>query len=82
MAAARILIVEDEPQLRALLRLYLEREGYQVTDAGDGRSALAAFEAAGYKTFELTPDGPSEVRGNVRPLQNLFACPSEIFTTL
>ena len=44
--------------------------------------ALAAFEAAGYKTFELTPDGPSEVRGNVRPLQNLFACPSEIFTTL
>ena len=33
---ASILIVEDEPQLRALLRLYLEREGYRVTDAGDG----------------------------------------------
>src|SRR6266487_2073364 len=47
MAAARILIVEDEPQLRALLRLYLEREGYQVADAGDGRSAVAAFEADG-----------------------------------
>jgi DNA-binding response OmpR family regulator len=47
MAGARILIVEDEPQLRALLRLYLEREGHQVTDAGDGRSALAAFEADG-----------------------------------
>jgi|SRR5579859_3800085 len=44
---ARILIVEDEPRLRALLRLYLEREGYAVTDAGDGRSALAAFEADG-----------------------------------
>jgi DNA-binding response OmpR family regulator len=44
---ARILIVEDEPQLRALLRLYLEREGHQVTDVADGPSALAAFEREG-----------------------------------
>ena len=44
---ARILIVEDEPQLRGLLRLYLERAGYAVTDAGDGASALAAFAADG-----------------------------------
>lgn len=43
---ARILVVEDEPQLRALLRLYLEREGHVVTDAGDGPAALAAFDAA------------------------------------
>ena len=46
-ARARILVVEDEPRLRALLRLYLEREGYEVTDAGDGRSALASYEEAG-----------------------------------
>jgi DNA-binding response OmpR family regulator len=39
---ARILVVEDEPQLRSLLRLYLEREGYLVADAGDGPTALAA----------------------------------------
>ena len=44
---ARILIVEDEPQLRALLRLYLEREGYRVTDAGDGAAAVAAFDERG-----------------------------------
>jgi DNA-binding response OmpR family regulator len=44
-APARILVVEDEPQLRGLLRLYLEREGYRVTDAGDGPAALAAFDA-------------------------------------
>lgn len=44
---ARILVVEDEPQLRALLRLYLERDGHRVTDAGDGRAALAAFDADG-----------------------------------
>jgi DNA-binding response OmpR family regulator len=47
MASARILIVEDEPQLRGLLRLYLERAGYAVSDAGDGAAALAAFAADG-----------------------------------
>jgi DNA-binding response OmpR family regulator len=45
-ATATILVVEDEPQLRGLIRLYLEREGYRVTDAGDGPTALAAFDAA------------------------------------
>ncbi|MGH2446277.1 MAG: response regulator transcription factor [Candidatus Limnocylindria bacterium] len=44
---ARILVVEDEPQLRGLLRLYLEREGHHVTDAGDGPTALAAYDADG-----------------------------------
>ena len=43
----RILVVEDEPQLRALLRLYLERDGYVVTEAGDGAAALAAYDAEG-----------------------------------
>ncbi len=47
MSGARILIVEDELQLRGLLRLYLERDGHQVTEAGDGPSALAAFDADG-----------------------------------
>jgi DNA-binding response OmpR family regulator len=45
--SARILVVEDEPQLRSLLRLYLERDGHQVTDAGDGPAASAAFDADG-----------------------------------
>jgi len=44
---ARILIVEDEPQLRGLMRLYLERDGHRVTDAGDGPTALAAYDADG-----------------------------------
>ena len=47
IAPARILVIEDEPQLRGLLRLYLERDGHRVTDAGDGPSALAAFDADG-----------------------------------
>ena len=31
IAPARILVVEDEPRLGELLRLYLERDGYAVT---------------------------------------------------
>jgi len=47
MTAARILVVEDEPRLRELTRLYLEREGHRVTDCGDGTSALAAYDREG-----------------------------------
>jgi two-component system response regulator RegX3 len=39
----RILIVEDEESLADSVRYNLEREGYQVTVAGDGREALDRF---------------------------------------
>lgn len=36
----RVLIVEDEPPIRELLRLHLGHAGYAVDEAADGRSAL------------------------------------------
>jgi len=36
-----VLIVDDDPDLRALLRRMLEREGYRVSEADNGRVALA-----------------------------------------
>jgi two-component system, OmpR family, response regulator len=36
----KILIVDDDPRLRDLLRLALERAGYSVITASDGRQAL------------------------------------------
>lgn len=42
MSSARILVVDDEAQIRELVRLYLEREGYVVRGCGDGPSALDA----------------------------------------
>lgn len=45
IAPARILVVEDEPRLGELLRLYLERDGYEVTVVGDGRAAITAIDA-------------------------------------
>ncbi len=44
VARARILVVEDEPRLGELLRLYLEREGYEVSVVEDGRAAIEAFD--------------------------------------
>lgn len=40
MAKARILIAEDEPALRDVLRMQLELEEYEVIEAHDGRQAL------------------------------------------
>ena len=37
---ATILIVDDDPKIRDLLRLYVEREGHRVVAAGDGPAAL------------------------------------------
>lgn len=45
MMPQRILIVDDEPQLQKAIRAYLEREGYAVESALDGRAALDAAAA-------------------------------------
>jgi diguanylate cyclase (GGDEF)-like protein len=39
-----VLIVDDETFIRTQLRLALEREGYQIAEAKDGREALIAFQ--------------------------------------
>lgn len=39
-----ILVVDDEATIREVLRRYLEREGYRVSEAGDGSQALRAIE--------------------------------------
>lgn len=39
--AYTILIADDEKEIRELLRLYLEKDGYHVLEAADGRSAVA-----------------------------------------
>lgn len=41
-----LLLIEDDDQIRLALRLALEDEGYEVRDAPDGRSGLAAFHSS------------------------------------
>ena len=42
---AKILVVDDEPAIRRLLRNTLTRAGYEVVEAGDGRAALQVAAA-------------------------------------
>lgn len=36
----RILVVDDEERIRRLLKMYLEKEGYEIDEAEDGETAL------------------------------------------
>jgi CheY-like chemotaxis protein len=40
---ARILIIDDEPQIRSMLRLMLERVGYEVAEAPDGIEGIRRY---------------------------------------
>lgn len=42
MTGELILLVDDEPNIIELAQLYLEREGYRIITATDGKAALAA----------------------------------------
>ena len=43
--AVSVLIVEDDRNIAELLQMYLEKEGYAVTTAGDGGQGLAKYRA-------------------------------------
>ena len=48
--AQRILIADDEPDIRSVLALYLENAGYEVAEAADGQEAL---EVLGSQAIDL-----------------------------
>lgn len=45
MATGKILIVDDDRNICELLRLYIEKEGFETATANDGRAALAMFDS-------------------------------------
>lgn len=46
----RVLVADDDPQMRRLVRAVLEREGIQVTEASDG---LDAIDLVGQQQYDL-----------------------------
>ena len=92
--SARILVVDDEASLRELLRIVLEREGYQVIDAATYREAA---QLLGQEEFDLVicdivlPDGNGldllRAHHAVRPNTNFamitaHATPAHLLTSL
>jgi DNA-binding response OmpR family regulator len=45
VSGAKILIVEDHPTMREAMRLVLEHEGFEISEAADGASALESIQA-------------------------------------
>lgn len=48
-----ILIVDDDAEIRQLLRLYLEKNGLQATTVGDGRAMWRALDGASFDLIVL-----------------------------
>ena len=44
MKDSKILVVEDEPSIREVVSLYLERAGFEVSSVGDGQEAMRALQ--------------------------------------
>jgi DNA-binding response OmpR family regulator len=45
-AVAKVLIVDDEPNIREVVSLYLRRDGHEVVSAADGEEALEFFRTS------------------------------------
>ncbi len=88
MSGELILLVDDEANILQLARMYLEREGYQVTACGDGITALQAVQGQkpdlmvldvmlpGLDGFEICRRLRSS--GNDLPIIMLTACDEDL----
>src|ERR687887_1974506 len=84
MAGEVILVVEDNPITRKMIRYALETEGYDVVDAGSGQSAL---DAAGARRPDLLildyvlPDSDGlALLADVRRLTQIPGLPAIVIT--
>mgnify|MGYP000064797444 CR=1 FL=1 len=91
---ARILIAEDDEDLRLLLRLVVQRAGHEVEGVGDGVAALRAITRGGYDLVVLDNMMPGmtglevlrackDITGAARPVMPiLIFCSQIVVTTL
>ena len=49
----RVLIVDDEPQIRTVLRAYLEADGFEVAEVGTGADTLRELTRLGARPFDV-----------------------------
>jgi two-component system, OmpR family, response regulator ResD len=79
MAHETVLVIEDEPAIRDLLRLHLGLAGFTITEAADGRAGLTLGRAERFDVviLDVMPPGldgvtcaarcPRKARAAIRP---------------
>jgi len=71
----KILVVDDERKIRDLVRLYLEKEGFTVGEAEDGRKALDLYQDGQWNLIVLDLMMPGidgwEVCKEIRRISNI-----------
>src|SRR5262249_17991982 len=55
-AAMNVLLVDDEPMMRKMVKLTLEKRGFQVFDSPNGKDALCLLSSEGQKIEVLVTD--------------------------
>jgi DNA-binding response OmpR family regulator len=75
----RVLIVDDEPQIRTVLRAYLEADGFDVAEVGTGADALSELSRTGGAPIDVVlldiglPDvGGLDVLQRIRAAQEVY----------
>ncbi len=58
MSAGRILVVDDDPQIRRVMRMTLTGQGYEVDDAKEGQAALEKLRQARFDLVLLDMNMP------------------------
>ena len=78
MANEKILVVDDDKNICELLRLYLVKEGYNVTMAHDGAAALAEFDKLHPDLVLLDPPFHNGTLENILPIVDKCVAPGGI----
>ncbi len=65
LTTPRVLIVEDDLTLRRILRMTLQEDGFNCTEAGSGGEALAALDGPVPDAVVLDPGLPDNRTGEV-----------------
>jgi CheY-like chemotaxis protein len=73
-AVPRVLVVDDEPDQRFLLRRVFERAGHEVAEAGDGAAALSSVQQS--RPQLVVTDLMMPVMGGVELIRRLRAEPT------